>query len=131
MQVEIDGTVKTPEVQLSGGRMYISGRSILEDSTVFYRPLAGLLEDYRKRCGPIKSIDLQFEYLNCSSKRAVVNLIGLLEKYYEEGNNFTINWYYYDDDESMRDTGHILKLLTQVPLNIIEVRTSREDISMT
>lgn len=129
MTVEIDGTVKTPEVLFRSGKMSISGRSILEDSALFYKPLAELLEDYKNRCGRITQIDLRFEYLNCSSTRSVVSLLGIFERFYDEGNSFPINWYYYDDDECMRETGYTLKLLSRVPINIIAISSRKPPVT--
>lgn len=121
MTVEIDGTVKTPEVLFKSGKMSISGSSILEDPALFYKPLAELLENYKNRCGRITEIDLRFEYPNCSSTKSVDSLLGIFERFYDEDNGFSINWYYYDDDECMRETGYALKLLSRVPVNIIAV----------
>lgn len=118
-KMEIEGTVKTPEVHFSSGRISISGRSILEDSSNFYRSLSDLLDDYSRRSGKISQIDLYFEYLNCSSTRSLATMLKELEKIYESGNTFVINWYYCYDDESMSEIGHVMKSITRIPFNII------------
>jgi hypothetical protein len=119
--MEIDGTKNTPGVHFRSGKISISGRSILEDSNLFYQPLCDLLEDYTRRNGKFTQIDLNFEYLNCSSTRCLAEMLKKLEKLYLGGNIFTINWYYPCDDESMRDMGQIMKSLTSLPFNIIEI----------
>lgn len=118
-KMEIVGTVKTPEVHFGSGKISISGRSILEDSGSFYRSLSDLLNDYSKRSGKISQVDLYFEYLNCSSTRNVAALLKELEKIYESGNTFVINWYYCSNDESMGEIGQVMKSITRIPFNII------------
>jgi hypothetical protein len=119
--MEIDGTKTTPGVHFRSGKISITGRSILADSRLFYQPLCDLLEDYSRRNGKFTQIDLTFEYLNCSSTRCIAEMLKVLEKLYIGGNIFNINWYYPGDDESMRDMGQIMKSLTSIPFNIIEI----------
>ena len=118
-KMEIEGTVKTPEVHFRSGKIRISGRSILEDSSNFYRSLSDLLDDYSRRSGKISQIDLYFDYLNCNSTRNLATMLKELEKIYEGGNTFVINWYYCNDDESMSEVGHMMKSITRIPFNII------------
>ncbi|MGF1585737.1 MAG: DUF1987 domain-containing protein [Bacteroidales bacterium] len=128
MTLEIDGTINTPGVHFSCGKISISGRSILADSTLFYRPLCDLLEDYARRNGKFTQIDLSFEYLNCSSTRCIAAMLRKLEKVYKGGNIFVINWYYPGDDESMREMGTIMKSLTKIPFNVIETSNSKQPV---
>ncbi len=117
--MDIAGTIKTPAVNIESGRMQIAGRSILEDSSLFYSPLNELLEETANHSNRITRIDLGFEYLNGSSVRCLASMIRILEKVYDQGNNIVINWYYYADDESMYDVGKLLQSLTRIPFNII------------
>ena len=126
MNVEINGTNNTPGVHFSSGKISISGRSILADSALFYQPLCDLLEDYARCKGKFTQIDLSFEYLNCSSTRCIAAMLRKLEKVYMGGNIFVINWYYPGDDESMRDMGTVMKSLTNIPFNVIEMSTSKQ-----
>jgi hypothetical protein len=120
--VEIEGTIKTPEVHFENGKIIISGRSILEDSSTFYQSLSDLLDDYTSRKGKIKQIDLRFEYINCSSTRCLADMLRKLEKVYEHGNQFIINWYYPGDDDSIKEIGLVMKSMTSIPFNIIEIK---------
>jgi hypothetical protein len=119
--VEIDGTINTPGIEFRSGKLSITGRSILENSTLFYQPLCDLLEEYDRRNGKLTQVDLNFEYLNCSSTRCLAAMLRTLEKIFKGGNIFVINWYYTCDDESMRDTGQVMKSLTSIPFNILEI----------
>lgn len=120
MDVEIDRTVKTPEVHFSSGMVSISGRSILEDSKLFYHPLTSLMENYSRCNGRIKQIDLSFEYLNGSSTRCLLSMIRVLEKVYAQDSNLVINWYYEEDDDNMKEMGQVFKSLTHLPFNILK-----------
>jgi hypothetical protein len=126
--LEIEGTRNTPGVHFRSGKISISGRSIMEDSKLFYQPLCDLLEEYTRRNGKFNQIDLNFEYLNCSSTRCLSEMLKVLEKLFMDGNIFIINWYYPYDDESMRDMGQIMKSLTSIPFNIIEISISSHSI---
>jgi len=119
MDVEIYRTVKTPEVHFRNGIISIAGRSILEESDLFYNPLSDLLQNYTSHSGKISQIDLSFEYLNGSSTRCLLSMIRILEKVYDQQGNLVINWYYEDDDDNMKDIGHIFESLTSIPFNIL------------
>ena len=99
--------------------MRIAGRSIHENSSLFYSALNELLENPYGYSDPITQIDLSFEYLNGSSVRCLVSMIRILEKAHVQGNSIAINWFYYTDDESMYDLGKLLQSITLIPFNII------------
>ena len=105
--------------------MSIAGRSILEDSNLFYKPLNDLLENCTHRCDNITRIDLNFEYLNGSSARCLVSMIHILEKVYEQGNEIIINWYFDPEDESMYEMGQLMQSMTDIPFNILENESLR------
>ena len=121
MRVQIDRTIKTPEVRFRNGKVTIYGRSILEDSCAFYTQLVDLLNEYTRQGGVISQIDLCFEYLNCSSTRSLVRLLKMIEERCGHDKEICINWHYFHDDDSMLETGDVMRNISGLPINMIEV----------
>ncbi len=117
----IEKTEKTPNVCFDNGNIEIRGRSILEDSTPFYTPLIEWIEEYIKTPEQKTIVTFALEYSNSNSNKFIFKMIHLLEKYYRDGGNIKIDWYFEKEDDSIKDLGNDLKKLLDVPLKLIEV----------
>ncbi len=121
MKIVLKATDKTPAVNFNEGVIELKGRSILEDSAPFYRPLVEWLEHYVKSPPPYTQVNFKIEYSNSNSNKFIFKMINLLEKCYLDGHDIKINWYYETDDDSVRDLGMDFMTLTKVPFNLVEV----------
>jgi len=122
--LKIERGCNTPEVEFNfnEGFFKISGRSIPENAHDFFRKLLDLLNDYFKNPQPVSRLDLFFDYANSISIRYILEIIKLF--YINHSDNKTIaqiNWYYEEDDESMKELGLFLKENFQIPFNMIEI----------
>ena len=119
--LQIPGTKTTPLVDIQKGKIIIKGRSIPEDSAGFYNPVLDACIKYIET--PVKHTDIliQLDYVNSGSKKLLTNLLSILEKSYLQGNSFSINWNYDEDDEAMHDLGNDLKSIIKIPLNLISI----------
>ena len=111
----IEGTKTMPSISFKSGKLKIVGRSIPTDSKRIYDPLFHVLYLYSQDPEDITEIDIQLEYLNSDSNRALMNLLVLAEKLYRKGKQVVIKWFYNKNDSFMFEQGNIFKSLIEVP----------------
>ncbi|MFP4556694.1 MAG: DUF1987 domain-containing protein [Bacteroidales bacterium] len=115
----IKGTSKTPEVDFKRGNIQLSGRSIPEDAVAFYEPLLKWIEEYIKNPEKQTKVIFKIEYINSGSNRFVYNILKLFENCYKQGNKVTIEWYYEEDDDTIKILGEDFRTLMEVPINLV------------
>ena len=106
----IKGTSKTPQIDFKPGMLQVSGRSIPEDAVEFFQPVIGWLEEYLKNPEPLTRLNLRMEYINSGSNRFIFNLIKMLDDAYLKGHSVLVNWYYEEDDDTIRNLRYGLHL---------------------
>lgn len=116
--LKIEGTKFSPKVNLSAdGELTISGRSIMEDPIVFYKPVIEAL----KQCQAKKfTLEIRLEYMNTSSTKVLLDLMRTIKEHFYASNTF-INWYYESDDEDMFDIGKDFESLLSIPIDFFEM----------
>lgn len=117
----IKGTAKTPQVEFTPGVLQISGRSIPEDAVTFFRPVLKWAEDYLDKPEPLTRVNFRLEYLNSGSNRFIFALFKLLDESYARGHNVVVNWYFDEDDDSIRNLGCDFQALVKLPFKMVEV----------
>ena len=119
MKIVVESTKTTPFIDFIDGYMKIQGRSIPTMNLQFYRKLMSYLEKYAEK--PLNStvVDISFDYLNCYSKKSMMDVFRVLKQIHVKGNKIVINWYYSQDDDSMLELGCIYSSLIDLPFNFI------------
>jgi len=121
--IKITGTEKTPEVNFDATAriLEIKGRSIPENSLKFYDGILAWLERFMKETtGPVE-MNVKFEYFNSSSYKSIRYMLFELEKYHLAGNPVTINWYFEEEDEDMKEAGEFYSENLEIPFKMISV----------
>lgn len=113
-------TQTTPHVQFEKelGILDISGRSVPENAGKFFDPLLSWIDEYGKSPAKTTTCTLQFEYINSSSAKFILQLVRKLEALSLTGNDVIINWLYADED--LLDFGKEIDELIAIPVNIIQ-----------
>ena len=117
----IKGTSKTPQIDFKPGMLQVSGRSIPEDAVEFFQPVIGWLEEYLKNPEPLTRLNLRMDYINSGSNRFIFNLIKMLDDAYLKGHSVLVNWYYEEDDDTIRNLGRDFQALVKVPFKMVEI----------
>jgi hypothetical protein len=117
----IKGTSKTPQIDFKPGMLQISGRSIPEDAVEFFQPVIAWLEEYLQNPEPLTRLNLKMEYINSGSNRFIFNLIKMLDDAYLKGQSVLVNWYYEEDDDTIRNLGRDFQALVKVPFKMVEI----------
>jgi hypothetical protein len=120
--LKITGTEDTPDIIYSpeGNEFVISGRSLPEDVTNFYKPVFEWLEQLDTVPGTSLKFVFKLEYFNTASSKIILDILLKLEEIHAEGkNSFSIEWYYTDGDDDMVEAGEEYKELVEIPFNIL------------
>ncbi len=117
----IESTKKTPEVSFSAeGRFKLSGRSIPEDASFFYENLIAWISEYCKQPHNVTIFDIDLEYLNSGSSKALLGLLKTLVSVTESGKKLNINWYYEVGDNDIMERGEYFESILKLKFNLIE-----------
>lgn len=119
----LKSTESTPliDFNLTNNLLRIKGESYPENPAEFYLPILEWLENYLKQLSQPSTIEFLIEYLNSSSCIAFIRLMELFDKYFQDGKNLTINWYYHPENEMSLEYGQLFQSDLKIPFNIKEV----------
>ncbi|MBN1597694.1 MAG: DUF1987 domain-containing protein [Bacteroidales bacterium] len=117
----IESTKKTPEVSFNtDGRLKISGRSIPEDPTKFYDELFEWIFFYCQEPSDTTTVDIELEYFNSGSSKAILHILRALVDISKKGNNLSVNWYYEEGDDDIMERGEYYESILETKFNFIE-----------
>jgi len=117
----IESTKKTPDVAFNmDGRMRISGRSIPEDASRFYDELFEWVNLYSQSPPESTTIDIELEYFNSGSSKALLHILRALTEIVKKGNKLTINWYYEEGDDDIMERGEYYESILEIKFNFIQ-----------
>jgi hypothetical protein len=119
---------RSPWIILEPGKIFIMGRSILENPGDLYRPVLEWVSGYAQDFSEKTNIELGFEYINTSSTKWVYALLKELSKMKELEKNARITWYYEQGDDDLCELGFILRALVECPFAIIELNEINRDV---
>lgn len=112
----------TPEVYLDfeKSEFEIKGVSIPEDTEEFYAPILEAIEAYMRDERPEK-IQMAFKliYVNTSTSAVLGKIIKTLESSDDPNLQITIQWYYEQEDEDMKDLGEDFNSFSEIKFEMI------------
>ncbi|TAE71468.1 MAG: DUF1987 domain-containing protein [Bacteroidetes bacterium] len=116
------GVYFIPEVKLNAasGICEISGESYLEDTDEFYNNLIQWLENYIKEVRKAITFNFKLTYFNTSSSRSILNILRVLKKYEEDSGQVIVNWYYPEDDDSIKEEAEDYMKDTGLKINMFD-----------
>jgi hypothetical protein len=106
--VKIAATDRSPQVDFDfeRNRLVLKGESYPEDVAAFYGPVFEALDDYLGRLGEgACQFDFELIYFNSSSAKAIMSLLEKLDEAAAAGASVTVNWYYDEEDDTMKELG--------------------------
>lgn len=101
------------------GVLSFEGRSLPENSTVFFKPILNWVEEYAK--SPAKKTQCSFtlEYFNSASRKCVVDILRILDNIHKKEQSVTIVWNYDEGDDNMKETGEEYEALFSTPFEFV------------
>jgi len=120
-KVYVEPTKRTPWILLEPGRIFIMGRSIIENPSKFYEPGLTWITDFVNSWSGQTKIDLGFEYINTGSIKWLYIFLRQLAASRKITENAEVTWYYEEGDEDMCELGVIIRSLVECKFKIVEV----------
>ncbi|HDP74652.1 MAG TPA: DUF1987 domain-containing protein [Bacteroidales bacterium] len=119
--LKIEKRIDSPMVLADGelGYFEVNGKSLPEDAVEFYRPLEKYVQEYVKSPKQKTTFNLKLEYLNTSSSKKLLDIIGYFEGLPSQGYQVELNWYHRDEDQDMIDEGIEFAHMTNLKVNFI------------
>jgi hypothetical protein len=119
--LNIQGTDDSPKVILDAEnkKMEISGRSLPEDVSTFYKPIIEWVNDYSKHPNPLTVLAFKLDYFNTASSKNILNILLKLKDIQEAGNDVLVEWHYQEDDDDMLETGVEYARVVKIPFKNI------------
>jgi len=121
-QLDIPATEDTPKIIYSGeaNELNISGRSLPEDVTTFYKPVFEWLEQFANENTENTVFKFKLEYFNTASSKIILDILMQLEDIIEsKQKNLKVEWYYFETDDDMQEAGEEYKELVNIPFELI------------
>lgn len=119
--LKIEKRIDSPMVIADGEKGYfeVTGKSLPEDAIEFYKPLEKYVQAYVTAPKPKTTINLKLEYLNTSSSKKLLDIVGYFEQLPAQGYEVELNWHHRDDDQDMIDEGVEFAHMTSLKVNFI------------
>ncbi|HPY67894.1 MAG TPA: DUF1987 domain-containing protein [Bacteroidales bacterium] len=117
----IKSTRRSPKVVMNNERIFIMGRSIIENPTSFYEPVIAWIREFVKSWAGKTIIDLGFEYINTGSTKWLYIILRELSARKQLAENVEIRWHYERGDEDMYELGLIIRSLVNCQFSFVEV----------
>jgi hypothetical protein len=113
----IPGSDDTPEITLDKTKCIfeIKGRSLPEDVIEFYSRVFSWLEQYVSDPNEESVFKISIDYFNSASQRALNEIFTILSRIPLKGKKILVEWYYFSEDDEMRESGHEFAELTKLP----------------
>jgi len=120
--LNFEGTKKTPNIQFcNDGKLSISWRSIPEDASKFFDGLYVWIYEYCASPSENTVVDIQLEYFNSGSSKAVLHILRELVELRNKGHNVVLNWYYEEGDDDILERGQYIASILETKFNFIMV----------
>ena len=119
-----EGTRSTPLIHLdfNTGVLSLSGMSIPEDATGFYKDLIAAIARYGKNLQPLTEVSFNLSYFNTSSSKCILSVLNSLAQLHNHGTKVRVNWHYDPVDEDQYETARDYEKITELEFKFIEIK---------
>ncbi|OFX58310.1 MAG: nuclear pore complex subunit [Bacteroidetes bacterium GWA2_30_7] len=120
--INIIGTDDIPSVILdaANGKFEMSGRSLPEDVSAFYKPILDWMDKYSESANPKTVFDFKLTYFNTASSKIILDILMKLEAISNDGKEVLIKWHFPAEDEDMEEAGEEYSEIVDVPFEKVK-----------
>jgi hypothetical protein len=115
---EVEVIVPRIELKKKLKKVHISGVSRMPDPGEFYNNFTETLENYFIEFNRTLFIEFNLEYINTGSTKWLFFSLNHLQSLLLNGGLIEITWHYEEDDESIEETGEVLKSQLAIPFTL-------------
>jgi hypothetical protein len=107
-------------------KIEIVGCSRMANPAEYYDDLLKILEDHFHSFNKTLIIDFRFEYINTASTKWLFQVLSSFQNLVLSKGMVEINWFYEEDDETIQETGDILRSILKIPFYLKEIPLQSE-----
>ena len=109
----ITATELGPEIVLEKtGKVSISGRSMAEDSSAYYKEVHEWVQQYIEKLGSESiTVEIELSYFNSSSAKQLLKLLMSIKN---ANLSVTVNWFYPENSQILLDRGKELSEISEL-----------------
>jgi hypothetical protein len=104
------------------GRMLLYGRSIPENPEAFWSPILAWFYAYAADPAAETIFEFKMEYFNIPSSKRILYILNKMQSMHELGQRVAVNWYYYEEDDFMKEVGSDFSTVVTLPFQLIKVK---------
>jgi hypothetical protein len=104
------------------GLVYISGVAIPENASQFFAGLTDWIKTFLEQEKRMLFLHIDLEYVNDSSSLCIRNIFKILNII--DNNLVTLSWYYYSDDDDVREDGEVFASTAWFPFILVPIERS-------
>ncbi len=120
--IKISPTKKTPEIlaNASTGYVRLAGMLYPDNSYATYNELYQWIIEYFEENKRKFRMDFRIKGMSDESYHWVIEYLKKLDKYYKDGRDIEVRWYYDADDEDVMEDGEDLEELVSFSFKFME-----------
>ena len=120
-KLQIAATRTSPEILLDHEKGFVSikGKSLGQDSNVFFEPVFSWVESYFKDPQSRTIVELNLEYFNSTSSKLIVDLLFRMKSWAPENHEISVKWFYEAGDDDLLEQGKIMEGFFGIPFEYI------------
>jgi len=125
-RLQIPETKRSPKIDFDpqSGILAMSGKSIPEYTDVFYNPIIEWISNYCDNTAAVTTFDLNFEYLNSSSKKFLLDMIKMVKA---KDATLQVKWHHEKDMDDIMDEGTLLGRLCDIEFEMCPYEPEEEE----
>lgn len=109
----IECTESGPEMRFfTSGRIVISGKSLMEDASMFYFPCHVWVEEYIKNEKQTLEIEIALSYFNSSSAKQLMKMLMIID---DSELETKVIWIYPKENDVLLERGQELEIMLDIP----------------
>jgi hypothetical protein len=118
----IEATKSTPYIDFNAesGVLTIEGNSYPENTSNFFDNVLQWVNDYTNESKEKTIINVKLNYFNTSTSKALLDIIDIFEEKYKQGLDIELNWYYYEEYETIQESGEEFSEDVSFPFNLVK-----------
>ncbi len=97
----------------------IRGRSFPENAEELFADTLAWLDEYMKQPNDHTLLTIKLYYYNSSTARKLLEIFDRLEKIKKAGHDVTVQWYYQEEDDVIRENGEDFAMIFDLDFQLI------------
>jgi hypothetical protein len=117
----VEPTLTTPKIVFNAetGEISVIGSAIMDNAEAFFAPFIAKVEEYAKVPKENTVLNLNLKAINVAASKRILFLLFCLQEFKSEKYSVTVNWFFNEENEDIRDLGEDYNFMVNLNFNFI------------